>query len=116
MDGPHSHLISVAVVRGVRQRIRALGTAFLFAVLVCGAYAAEKEIVEAPVAFMFPVGPASIEAIVTLKLPQDLGIPVLGWIPPMYKPRSPVNPFVSQSGRVTTQRSPSWLSTLQRWE
>ena len=163
MDGLHSHLISVPVVRGVRQRIRALGTAFLFAVLVCGAYAAEKEIVvaqvapfsgpvsfyaretqlgaaayfaavnarggvrgakirfvtrddgldptktvalfrevaggEAPVAFMFPVGPASIEAIVRLKLPQDLGIPVLGWIPPMYKLRSPVNPFVFHIGQ-----------------
>ncbi|MDD2176499.1 ABC transporter substrate-binding protein [Acidovorax sp. D2M1] len=56
MDGLHSHLTSLPVVRGVRQRIRALGAALLFAVLVCSVYAAEKEIVVAQVApFSGPV-------------------------------------------------------------
>lgn len=53
---------------------------------------------ESPVAFLYPVAPASVLALVTEKVPQTEGVSVIGTIPPMYRLRSPVNPFVFHVG------------------
>lgn len=53
---------------------------------------------ESPVAFLYPVAPASVLALMTEKVPQSEGVAVIGTIPPMYRLRSPVNPFVFHVG------------------
>lgn len=53
---------------------------------------------EKPVAFIYPIGPANIEALLAQGIPKKLGVPLVGWIPGLYKLRNPVNPFVFHLG------------------
>jgi ABC-type branched-subunit amino acid transport system substrate-binding protein len=54
--------------------------------------------VERPVAFLFPVGPLSIAALLDRKVPERIGTSLIGTVPALYKLRSPVNPFVFHVG------------------
>jgi branched-chain amino acid transport system substrate-binding protein len=53
---------------------------------------------ERPLAFLFPVGPVGIAALVEGGIPQKLGVPVVGTVPAMYKLRVPLNPFIFHVG------------------
>lgn len=58
----------------------------------------ESARVDRPVAFLYPVGPLGIAALLEQSVPQRLGIPVVGTVPAMYKLRTPINPFVFHVG------------------
>jgi branched-chain amino acid transport system substrate-binding protein len=53
---------------------------------------------EHPVAFMYPIGPLSVAALLQGEIPQHLGIPLIGSVPAMDKLRTPVNPYVFNVG------------------
>ncbi len=53
---------------------------------------------ERPLAFLFPVGPVGIAALIEGGVPQKLGVPIVGTVPAMYKLRIPLNPFVFHVG------------------
>jgi len=52
-----------------------------------------------PIAFLYPVGPVAITRLLKERVPQELGVPVVGTIPALYRLRTPVNPFVFHIGQ-----------------
>ena len=53
---------------------------------------------EKPVAFLYPIGPVAIAALIGQSVPQKLEIPIIGTVPAMHKLRKPVNPYVFNIG------------------
>ncbi|CAM3786690.1 ABC transporter substrate-binding protein [Polaromonas hydrogenivorans] len=53
---------------------------------------------EKPVAFLYPIGPESISALLQQSFPEKQGIPILGTIPSAYKPGDPVRPYTFHVG------------------
>lgn len=52
----------------------------------------------APLAFVYPTTPETAEVVLKERLPQQLGIPLLGTMPSMPRWREPLNPFVFHLG------------------
>ena len=51
-----------------------------------------------PLAFLYPVSPPCVEAVLSAQLPAQLGIPLLGTMPAMQKWRAAVDPWVFHVG------------------
>lgn len=53
---------------------------------------------ERPLAFIYPLAPPAIEAVLAEKLPRQLGIPLLGTVPSLQKVPGAVDPYVFHLG------------------
>jgi len=58
----------------------------------------ELERTEKPVAFLYPIGPAVITALLRQDVPGRLRVPVVGTIPSVFRLRQPVDPYVFHLG------------------
>lgn len=76
---------------------------------------AQAAMLHNPVAFVYPLSPTVIDALMDAKIARRLGIPIVGTVPQMYRRRHPVDPdlfFVGVSDAREVRKIVEHIATL----